>query len=149
MMDNKQIHTSQNHRTEQCALSQELPLDPAVERVRKKLMLFMMTTLSITLILILVILFLAVYKTIVTKSAQKQTAPFSSNEQSQKIVRHTLSLPEKTQILSQSLSEHNIMLKILTPDGKIKFMIYNYHTGALLSVLSVETTKETSITLPH
>ncbi|WP_336293992.1 hypothetical protein [Bartonella sp. CB169] len=142
MMDyNKQPHTSQNYRAEHTALPEESPVDPAVERVRKKLMLFMITTLSITFILVLVVLFLAVYKTIAMKSAPKQIDPFSSSKQNSEIAYYTLSLPEKTQILSQSLSGHNILLKILTPDGTTQFMVYNYHTGTLIAVLSVETTK--------
>ncbi|GAA5108499.1 hypothetical protein [Bartonella jaculi] len=147
MMDTKQIQTSKDHRAEQSALSEDRPLDPAVERVRKKLMRLMMISIVITLISILVVLFLIVYKITATGSAQKQTASFSSYSKNPKIAHHTLSLPEKTQIVSQSLSEHNIVLKILTPDGHTKFMVYNYHTGALISVLSVETTKE--ISSPH
>ncbi|MGF7158215.1 hypothetical protein [Bartonella heixiaziensis] len=134
MMDKKQIQTSQDHRAEQSALSEDQPLDPAVERVRKKLMRLMMISIVITLISILVVLFLIVYKITATGS---------------EVAHHTLSLPEKTQILSQSLSEHNIVLKILTPDGHTKFMVYNYHTGALIAVLSVKTTEEIPTTNPR
>ncbi|EJF76791.1 Uncharacterised protein [Candidatus Bartonella washoeensis] len=149
MMDNKPIETLKNHRAEQSALSEDQPLDPAVERVRKKLMRLMIISIVITLISILVVLFLIVYKMIATGSAQKQTAPFFSHSKNPEVSYHTLALPEKTQILSQSLSEHNILLKILTPDGQTKFMVYNYHTGALLAVLSVKTTEETSATHPR
>ncbi|AFR26723.1 MULTISPECIES: hypothetical protein [Bartonella] len=150
MVNNKQIHTSKDHHTEQCALlPQDFPLDPAAERVRKKLMRFMIISISITLILTLTVLSLAVYKIIATGSAPKQTASFSSHSKNLEVAHHTLSLPEGTQILSHSLSEHNIVLKILTPDGKTKFMIYNYHTGAPIAILCVETPKEKSTTQPH
>ncbi|WP_409361043.1 hypothetical protein ACRPOS_006965 [Bartonella heixiaziensis] len=149
MMDKKQIQTSQGHRAEQSALSEDQPLDPAIERVRKKLMRLMMISIVITLISILVVLFLIVYKITATGSAQKQTAPLSSHNKNPEVAHHTLSLPEKTQILSQSLSEHNIVLKILTPDGHTKFMVYNYHTGALIAVLSVKTTKEIPTITPR
>ncbi|WP_019222632.1 hypothetical protein [Bartonella rattaustraliani] len=146
-MDNKKIETSKDDHTEQNPLSQDLPLDPAVERVRKKLMLLMIISITITLVLILAVLLGVVYKVVKTEPSSKQTAPFSSHSTNQEVFYHTLSLPKNTQILSQSLSEHNIVLKTLTQDGQIKFMIYNYHTGALITVLSVETTKETST--PH
>ncbi|WP_317993746.1 hypothetical protein [Bartonella gliris] len=149
MMDNKQIQTSKDHRAEQIAPPQDQPLDPAVERVRKKLMRLMSISIVITLISILIVLFLIVYKLMATGPASKQTALFSSHSKNQEVAHHTLSLPEGTQILSESLSEHNIMLKILTPDGQTKFMIYNYHTGALIAVLSVKKTEEISAPHPH
>ncbi len=149
MMDNKRMQPSKDHHTEQNSLPQDLPLDPAVERVRKKLMGLMIISVLITLFLILTVLFLIVYKVVATGSAPKQTELSSSPSKTPHVINHTLSLPEKTQILSQSLSEHNIVLKVLTPDRQTKFMIYNYHTGALIAVLSVETKKEISETMPH
>ncbi|WP_212113063.1 hypothetical protein [Bartonella queenslandensis] len=148
MMDNKPMHPSKDHHTEQPPLSQDLPLDPAVERVRKKLMGLMMISVLITLFLILTVLFLIVYK-VTTGSAPKQTELSSSHSKNPHVIHHTLSLPKKTQILSQSLTENNIVLKILTPDEQTKFMIYNYHTGALIAVLSIKTTEETSASMPH
>ncbi|EJF88012.1 hypothetical protein [Bartonella rattimassiliensis] len=148
-MDNQPMQSSKDHHTEQNTLSQDLPLDPAVERVRKKLMGLMIISVLITLFLILTVLFLIVYKVIATGSAPKQTELSSSLNKNPHVIHHTLSLPEKTQILSQSLSEHNIVLKILTPDGQIKFMIYNYHSGILIAVLAVETTEGISAIKPH
>ncbi|UTO28106.1 hypothetical protein [Bartonella harrusi] len=144
MMDKKQIQTSKNHRTEQDIHPQDQALDPAVERVRKKLMRLMIISISITLILILAVLFGVIYKIIATDSTSQKTKPLFAQSTPQETVHHTLSLPEKAQILSQSLSGHNIVLKILTPEGQTKFMIYNYYTGALIAVLSVETTEGAS-----
>lgn len=149
MIDNKKIGTSKDHLTEQNTSLQDLPLDPAVERVRKKLMLLMIISISITLVLILAVLFGVVYKIVATGSSSKQSNLFSSHRTNQEVIYHTFSLPKNTQILSQSLSEHNIVLKTLTQNGQIKFMIYNYHTGALIAVLSVETTEETPTILSH
>ncbi|WP_208436216.1 hypothetical protein [Bartonella phoceensis] len=147
MLDHNPIQSSKDHRTEQCALPQDPPLGPAVERVRKKLIRLMIISIAITLILMLAVLFGIIYKIIATGPAPKQTDLFFSHDTNQEVVHHTISLPKNTQILSQSLSERNIVLKILTPDGQTKFMIYNYHTGALISVLSVEATEETLRTL--
>lgn len=148
-MDNQQIQPSQDKQAEQYTLPQDPPLDPAVERVRKKLMRLMIVSIAITLILMLAVLFGVVYKIIATGSSAKQTELLSSHHKNKETLHHTLSLPKNTQILSQSLSEHNISLKILTPDGQTKFMIYNYHSGALIAVLSVDTAEETLNTPPH
>ncbi|EJF98013.1 hypothetical protein [Bartonella vinsonii] len=144
MMDKKQIQTSKDHRAEQDIHPQDQALDPAVERVRKKLMRLMIISISITLILILAVFFGVIYKIIATDSTSQKTQPLFVQSITQETVHHTLSLPEKTQILSQSLSDHNIVLKILTPEGQTKFMIYNYYTGTLIAVLSVETTEGAS-----
>ncbi|CDO47416.1 hypothetical protein AT246_07515 [Bartonella henselae] len=149
MVDNKQIQPSKDHCGEQCALPQELPLDPAVERIRKKFMRFMIISISITLIMTLAVLFLVFYKTLATRSTPKHPPQFSSHNRNPEVAYHTLSLPKGTQILSQSLSEHNIVLKVLMPDDHIKFMVYNYHTGTLIAVLSVETTRSNIIPQPR
>ncbi|PIT68013.1 hypothetical protein CER18_08700 [Bartonella tribocorum] len=146
-MDNKPMQPSKDH-PEQNPLPQDLPLDPAVERVRKKLMGLMIISVLITLFLILTVLFLIVYK-VATGSTSKQTELSSFHSKNPPVIHHTLSLPKNTQILSQSLTENNLVLKVLTPDQQTKFMIYNYHTGALIAVLSLETTEEISTTIPH
>ncbi|WP_455476329.1 hypothetical protein [Bartonella sp. B17] len=139
MTDNKQIYISSNDYAEQCALPQDQPLDPAVECIRKKLMRLMIISISITLILILAVLFGVIYKIMTPASAPKQEDSFFSQSKTLKTTHHTLSLPKGAHILSQSLSEHNIALKILTPEGQTQFMIYNYYTGALIAILSIET----------
>ncbi|MET3590349.1 putative PurR-regulated permease PerM [Bartonella silvatica] len=142
MMDNKPIETSKYHHTKQNAVPQDTPLDPAVERVRKKLVRLMIVSISITLILILAVLVGVIYKIAATGSTPKQIASFSPHNQNNEVAHHTLSLPKNAKIWSQSLSEHDIVFKILTPDGQEKFMIYNYHTGALIAVFSVKTIEE-------
>ncbi|MCZ2203730.1 hypothetical protein [Bartonella sp. A05] len=144
MLNNQQIHSFKNDHDEQNSCLQEEPLDPAVERVRKKLMRLMIFSISITIILILAVLVGIVYKVTIHQGAPKQESVVSSQSNGSEIANHTLTFPEKTQILSQSLSEQNIVLKILTPEGQIKFMIYNYRTGALIAILSVEITEKTS-----
>lgn len=97
----------------------------------------------------LAVLFLVFYKTLATRSTPKHPPQFSSHNRNPEVAYHTLSLPKGTQILSQSLSEHNIVLKVLMPDDHIKFMVYNYHTGTLIAVLSVETTRSNIIPQPR
>ncbi|AQX28399.1 MULTISPECIES: hypothetical protein [unclassified Bartonella] len=136
------MYDPQAQYSELCVLPSDVPLDPAVERVRKKLMRLMIIAISITLLLILAVFAGVIYKIIKPETKPKLIHPVSSQSDSFPTTYHTLSLPPKTQILSQSLSDQNIVLRLLTPKGQTKFMIYNYHTGALLSVFSVNITKE-------
>ncbi len=84
-MDNKQMDTARDQRAQQDALPQDLPLDPAVERVRKKLMRLMIISIAITLILMLAVLFGIVYKIIATRSVSKQTEFFASHSKNKKL----------------------------------------------------------------
>ncbi|MCZ2328887.1 hypothetical protein [Bartonella sp. F02] len=143
MADNKHVHSLQSSLEENSLLSSNDPLDPAVERIRKKLMRLMLISISITIALILAVLGGVIYKIIAHEPATKDTKLFSAPNTGSEITSHTLRLPEKTQILSHSLSEKNIMLHVLTPNGQTQFMIYNYYTGELISTLSVEITDST------
>ncbi|WP_455478016.1 hypothetical protein V3565_04505 [Bartonella sp. B10] len=142
MADKKQIHTQKDDDEKQCSVPEDHPLDPAVEKIRKKLMRLMIISVSITLILILAVLFGIIYKMTATEFTSKKANTSFSHSKNSEIIQRTLSLPKGTQILSQNLSENNIALKVLTPEGQIKFMIYNYHTGALVAILLLETKEE-------
>ncbi|CBI76836.1 conserved protein of unknown function [Bartonella clarridgeiae 73] len=138
------MYDPQAQYSELCVLPQDVPLDPAVERVRKKLMRLMIISISITLLLILAVFAGVIYKIIKPETMPQLPHPVSSQSDISLTPHYTLSFPPKTQILSQSLSDQNIVLRLLTPKGQTKFMIYNYHTGALLSVFSVNITEETT-----
>ncbi|WP_336276956.1 hypothetical protein [Bartonella sp. CB178] len=149
MAGNQKIYTPRNHHAEQCAVPQDQPLDPAVEQIRKRLMRLMIVSVSITLILILSVLFGVIYKIAAPRPDTKQVNPSSFQGKDSETTHHTLSLPRGTQILSQDLSEHNIALKVRTPEGKTQLMIYNYYTGALIAIFSVETTHGTPTEPPR
>lgn len=142
------MHAFEENHSEQRALSQDEPLNPAVERVRKKLMRLMIISISITIILILFVFAGIIYKIITPEIASKQTKSLSLQSDNLPFANHTLFLPPKAQIISQSLSDHHISLRILMPNGQTHFMIYNYHTGALIANLSVTMTQETAVTKP-
>ncbi|AGF74946.1 putative membrane protein [Bartonella australis AUST/NH1] len=147
MVDKQTIYTPSNQHSEQhVPPAQDQPLDPAVERVRKKLMRLMMIAVSVTIILILAVFVGIIYKVTTYEPASKQIKSFPHLYNNPQTLHHILSFPKGTQILSQSLSEHKIVLKIVTPDQQIKFMIYNYDTGALVATFSVEETEEAPVT---
>ncbi|AQX20352.1 hypothetical protein [Bartonella sp. WD16.2] len=139
-------HALQENHTEQHTLPQDEPLDPAVERVRKKLMRLMIISISITIILILFVFAGIIYKIITPEIASKQTNSLALQSDNLPFANHTLSLPPKAQIISQSLSDHHIALRILMPNGQTHFMIYNYRTGAPIANLVITMTQETSVT---
>lgn len=160
MAKDKQMQTKQDSydsrlKTLEHPLHQEPPLDPAVEKVRKKLMRLMIVSIAITIILILAVFAGVVYK-IMTPEPRSHKISAPTQERLSALYKdhphtahHTLSLPQGAKIVSQSLAGRMLSLQILMPDGKIKLMIYDYYTGVLLAVFSVVSEKTTLTTLPQ
>ncbi|KEG20340.1 hypothetical protein H710_00415 [Bartonella bacilliformis Ver097] len=148
------MHTQQDSydshlQTLEHALHQEPPLNPTVERVRKKLMRLMIVSIAITIILILAVFAGVVYKIMIPEPrSHKISAPTQERlsplyKDHLHTVHHTLSLPQGAKIISQSLAERMLSLQILMPDGQTKLMIYDHYTGMLLAVFSVVSKKTT------
>ncbi|ALE03054.1 hypothetical protein [Bartonella ancashensis] len=155
MINNKSPHSSNSSHKEIDALrqkihpkdpEQEAALDPAVERVRKKLMYLMISFVSITLILILAVLAAIIYKILVPQSEKilktpAHTDPHSIHKKIPQIAQYTIPLPKGAKIISQSLSETALVLRIIMPDGQTKLIVYNYYTGEILATFSTTTSK--------
>ncbi|WP_412057296.1 hypothetical protein [Bartonella sp. DGB2] len=105
----------------------EQPLDPAVERVRRKLMRLMLLSLAITILLILIVLAAVIYK-IMTPTPHK----------SELLAPSQYMLPLKTgeKLISQSLSGSYLSLEVVNEKGKTEILIYNYQTNTLIARLS-------------
>ncbi len=133
-------------------------LDPAVEKVRRKLMRLMMISIGITIVLILIILAAVIYK--VTSSPSEKTPTEVSKTEASPVpgaetdatseakttspavpefIRRSIALPQGTRILSQSLSNDMIALETLTPEGNTELVIYDYRQGHLVAGITVDT----------
>lgn len=130
-------------------------LDPAVERVRRKLMRLMIISIGITIVLILIILAAVIYK--VTSSSDKTSVNVTRTEANPvpgaaatadgktstpdvpEFIKRSIALPQGTRILSQSLSDDMIALETLTPEGNTELVIYDYRRGHLIAGITVDT----------
>ncbi|WP_279111416.1 hypothetical protein [Bartonella apis] len=135
-------------------------LDPAVERVRRKLMRLMIVSIAITIILILIILAAVIYK-VTSSSSDKTPAEVTKTEANPvpvaepannaasdakapapavpEFIKRSIALPQGTRILSQSLSNDMIALETLTPEGNTELVIYDYRKGHLVAGITVDT----------
>lgn len=134
-------------------------LDPAVERVRRKLMRLMIISIGITIVLILIILAAVIYK--VTSSSSDKTPVAVTKTEANPVpgaaqdsttaegktstpavpefIKRSIALPQGTRILSQSLSNDMIALETLTPEGNTELVIYDYRRGHLIAGITVDT----------
>lgn len=144
-------------------IQQDAQLDPAVEKIRRKLMRLMIISIGITIVLILVILAAVIYKVTSSPSdkahldvaKQTQTTPVpggttSANDEKNAqalgagssvpaFIKRSIALPQGTRILSQSLSNDMIALETLTPEGNTELVIYDYRHGHLVAGITVDT----------
>ncbi|HWD12368.1 hypothetical protein P8H26_09700 [Pseudochrobactrum sp. sp1633] len=139
-----QEHPEQQHYAAQ--QHQEPPLDPAMERVRRKMVRLLAVSIAIMVIGLMAVLAAVVYKinkapdTAETETAQSDIpgqspgqAPAVPGQGAEgktaeplALVESQLELAPGTRLLSQSLSGNLVSLETLLPDGGTEIMIYDY-----------------------
>lgn len=93
---------------------QEKPLDPAVERVRRKLVRFVAINLGILFVAVMAVVIALVYRNMTRTPAEPPAPAF---------VEGRIALPVGARILSQSLSGDRILIDVeLTGGGRALFV---------------------------
>lgn len=95
---------------------EDKPLDPAVERVRRKMMRLMAISVGIMMVGLMAVLFAIVYK-ISARSEQ----PVNARDRFETI----LELPKGARIASQSLSGDQLTLLVEHADGKQTIILFD------------------------
>lgn len=117
--------------------NQEPPLDPAMERVRRKMIRLLAVSIGVMLIGLMAVLAAVVYKInkAPDKPEQEELHANRSDIPGQvaaapkepfKMVESKITLPEGTRLLSQSLSGNLISLETLLPDGGTEIIVYDF-----------------------
>lgn len=143
LMNNKEIDQLNNT----MKAAEQPPLDPSVERVRKKLMRLMLSTIVITIVLLFAVLVAIVYKIIApTQNAHngvQETSPNQTNNYShvntgnERPVLRQIHLDGQWQVLSYNLSGNRVLLAVDAADGKKQIIIYDYELGKTIAIISV------------
>ncbi len=121
---------------------QEPQIDPAMERVRRKMVRLLIISIAIMVIGLMAVLAAVVYKinkapdTAENETAQSDIPGRSSGadipgqkaatDEPLPLVESQLELAPGTRLLSQSLSGDLVSLETLLPDGGTEIMIYDY-----------------------
>jgi hypothetical protein len=102
----------------------EKPLDPAMEKVRRKMIRLLAISISVMMAGLMAVLFAIVYKmnsrpdASLTETAV--TMPTGTDE-----IAGTIALPEGARINGQSLSGNRIMLDLSFPNGKRELVVFD------------------------
>ncbi|MBB2973550.1 hypothetical protein [Mesorhizobium sp. RMAD-H1] len=123
----------------------EPPLDPAMERVRRKMMRLLAVSIGIMLIGLMAVLAAVVYK--VNRSDEPQTPEPRSDIPGQgaaapvppAIIESQVPLAPGTRLLSQSLSGDHVSLETLLPDGGTEIVVYDFRTSRIIARMRLGT----------
>ena len=105
---------------------EEKPLDPAVEKVRRKLVRFVAVNLGLLFIALMAVLAALVYKSRTAAPPATELALEAPSPEG--VIEGQIPLPDGARIVSQSLSGNRISLAIELHDGSRA--IYLYDIGA-------------------
>ncbi|MGE0500879.1 MAG: fimbrial protein [Rhizobiaceae bacterium] len=108
--------------------NEDPPLDPAAERLRRKLVRFMAINLAILFAAVMAVLLALVYRGISGGEADTPPAADASGEP----VAGTIALPPGARVVSQSLSGSRIAIDVELPDGARAILVYDLVGGRLV-----------------
>jgi hypothetical protein len=115
----------------------EKPLDPEVERVRRKLLRFMVINLVILFVAFAAVIGAFIYKS--TSLAPKRTAEQEARPPSgTDAVAGTIPIPAGARIVSQTLSGKEALLGLELADGSRSFLLYDLGAGRTLGTYAVK-----------
>jgi hypothetical protein len=111
---------------------EDKPLDPAMEKVRRKMVRLLVVSIGIMMAGVMALLFAIVYK-MNNKSAKPVAATSLTIPQGVDEISATIALPEGAQINSHSFSGTQIMLDITLSDGQREMVLYDMVQGRIIA----------------
>ena len=106
----------------------EKPLDPAAERVRRKMVRFMAVNLSILFLAVMVVVAAVVYRAFLANRGADTPEPVAATTTSPPAASGVLSLPSGADIVSQSLSANHLSLHV-RQSGAEAILVFDLSTG--------------------
>ena len=112
----------------------EKPLDPSVERVRRKLIRFMLINLGILFAAVIVVMGAIVYRSM--KETPPATVSGPSVPTGESLVA-TVPLPAGSKVLSHALSGNRVSIEVELSDGLREILIYDFAESRVIAQLSL------------
>ena len=112
---------------------EEQPLDPVMERVRKKMIRLMVISIGIMMVGLLAVLFAIIYRIGNNPADQEvQATEVPAGDP----VELSLDLPAGTRIVSSTVDNNRLVLHTVTADGVAEFFIIDTRNGKLVGRIS-------------
>lgn len=124
---------------------EDKPLDPAVERVRSKLIRFMIINLGILFIALMAVVVAIVYRmdrgpkspSVAVSELPVPSQPFVTDQ----VVQGRIEIPPDARITSHSVSGNLLSIDLAHADGSREILVYDLATGRLASRVEIITTQ--------
>lgn len=117
---------------------EEQPLDPAMERVRRKMIRLLAVSIGIMVIGLMAVLAAIVYK--INQPVQEATTPARSEILGQPLgaalAGESITLDPGTRILSHNLSDNTLSLETRLVDGTRQILLYDVATKRVVARIS-------------
>ena len=124
----------------QTSTEEEKPLDPATEKVRKKLVKFSAVLMGLNMLALMAVLVAIVYK--IGGFGEEVVPPVGGVTEVSVPVEpgfeHVVDLPDGTTIVSASQDNGQVLLNLLFSDGRRALWFYNLGTGQISGKLTVQ-----------
>lgn len=117
--------------------AEDKPLDPAVERIRARLVRFMIINLGILFVALMAVVIAIVYRsgrTTQPPAAVPSELPLPATGE---IERRAISLPEGARITGHALSGDRLSLDLSLADGGRAFLIYDLASDRIIARIDV------------
>lgn len=109
---------------------EEKPLDPAVERVRRKLIRFMAINLGILFAAVMAVVLAFVYKSLTVEGGEPSASIASPSE-------GTLSLPAGSTVVSHAIDGHRVSVMVENQGGAREIIIYDLEQQGVVGRISL------------
>lgn len=117
--------------------TEDKPLDPAVDKVRKKLVRFMAVNLLILSLALMAVVLAVVYRwTRTPETSQPAPSVIAENQGTVPTgaeLVSTIPLEPGTKVLSQALSGSRVSLETVKPGGERVLVIYDYFEARIIA----------------
>jgi hypothetical protein len=116
---------------------EEKPLDPAVEKVRKKLVRFVAINLGLLFIALMAVVAAIVYKARTVPPPLAETGQSVDAQSPESVIDGQIPLPAGARIASQSMSGNRISLALEMPDGGRAIYVYDMLSARVVARFAV------------
>ncbi len=116
---------------------EEKPLDPAVEKVRRKMVRLLVVSIGIMMAGLMAVLFTIVYKTSSDDPAGSGQAADLLMPPEGGMLTGDIALPAGGEIRSHSLDANRIALQVQLPDGTQRLYLYDFAAGRMIGRFSI------------
>ena len=115
-------------------IEEEAPLDPAAERLRRKMVRLLAVSIGVRLVGVMAVLGAVVYK--IGESGEE--ARVGTRELAGAPLDFSIDLPEAARVIGASLDGNRIMLHIMLPEGAERLMVYSLNGGGVLATVALD-----------